>query len=129
MDKAQALDGFWSGFGWPAFNEQGNYDELSAADLGIEDRYILYEVQTGDYTSEIALTAQLFHRSVSEETVSRKAQEIADFIGFGGKVLPIDGGWLWIKRGNPFSQPLRDESDPDWRRTIINISVDFLTAT
>lgn len=129
MDKAQALYSFWSSFDWPALNEQGSYDEVNLSDLDIEDRYILYEVQTGDYQTEIPLTASLFHHSMSEETVSKKAQEIADYIGEGVKVFTIDGGYLWIKRRNPFSQPMRDESNPDWRRTIINISVEFLTAT
>lgn len=129
MDKAQALYNFWSGFDWPALNEQGNYDEVNMADLGVDDRYIMYEVQTGDFTADIALTASLFHRSMSDETVSRKAKEIEEYIGIGGKVIPIDGGYLWVKRRNPFSQPMRDESNPDWRRTIINISVEFLTAT
>ena len=81
MDKAQALYSFWSSFDWPALNEQGSYDEVNLSDLDIEDRYILYEVQTGDYQTEIPLTASLFHHSMSEETVSKKAQEIADYIG------------------------------------------------
>lgn len=128
MDKVQALNSFWSSFGWPALNEQGNYDEVSIEDLGITDRYILFEVQTGDYQSEIPLTAQLFHRSLSDETVSRKAQEIAEYLGVGGRLLPIDGGYLWIRRRNPFSVPMRDENNPDWRRTVININAEFLTA-
>lgn len=128
MDKIQALSSFWSSFGWPALNEQGNYDEVSMEDLGIEDRYILFEAQTGNYLAELPLTAQLFHRSMSDETVSRKAQEIAEYLGVGGVRIPIDGGYLWIMRGNPFSQPMRDENNPDWRRTILNITAVFLTA-
>lgn len=129
MDKIQALYSFWSSFGWPALNEQGNYDDISMSDLGIDDRYILYETQTGGYFDEIPLTAQLFHRSMSDETVSKKAQQIADYIGIGGRIVPVAGGYLWVKLGNPFSQPMRDENNPDWRRTILNIAVEFMTAT
>lgn len=125
MDKSQALSYFWNSFGWTALDEQGDYDERERLEIG--DRYILFENQTGDYTGPVSLTASLYHRSSSWETISLKMQEIADAIGQGTRLV-IDGGYLWIKRQNPFSRHMEDQSR-DWRRILLNIEVDFLTVT
>lgn len=129
MNKSQALYSFWSQFDWEAIDEQSAYDEAVAEKLGLKDRYITFENQTGDYTEPIALTASLWHRSTSFDTVTKKMQEIEDFIGVGGYRTPIDGGYLWITRRNPFSQHGPAESGYDMRRIILNIQAAFLTAT
>lgn len=129
MDKAQAFDSFWSGFTWPAIDEQSAYDTATMEELNIGDRYITYEVMTGNLGNPLQLTASLWHRSTSWETITKKADEIAAYIGYGGKVLPVDGGYLWIKLAQPFAQRMAVENDYDWRRIALSIEVDFLTAT
>lgn len=128
MEKTQALDSFWNSFEWPAIDEQSAYDEGTLDALGITDRYITYEVQTSNFGDPVAMTASLWHRSTKWAEISRKANEIAAYIGYGGKVIPVDGGYLWIKLGAPFAQRMVEDSDLLMRRIILNIAVDFLTA-
>lgn len=129
MDKAQAIHTFWSSFTWDAIDEQSAYDTGTMEDLGIPDRYITYEVQTGSLGNPVMLSASLWHRSFSWETITKKADEIAAYIGYGGRILAVDGGKLWVKLGQPFAQRMPAESGYDWRRIALNIEVDFLTAT
>ena len=132
MTKSQALYSFWASFGWPAINEQSDISEETAWALGLDKKRIEYEDSTGDFTGSVALTASLFHYSESWAEVRAKALEIREFIGHGYRV-PIDGGYLWIKARNPFttdgsgSSDYKD-SDKSWRRVILNIEADFLTA-
>jgi hypothetical protein len=128
MDKAQALHAFWSSFSWEAIDEQSAYDTQTMEALGSPDRYITYEVATGSLGEPISLSASLWHHSTSWAVISQKADEIAAYIGFGGRILPVDGGYLWIKLGSTFSQRMPDEGERDFRRILLNIAVDFLTA-
>lgn len=124
MDKARALDQFWSSFGLLAFDENSGYDEK----VGIPDQYITYEVQTGNFGDPVALTASLWYRSASWAEISRKAEEIAAYIGYGGRTITIDGGYMWIKLRSPFAQRMPVEQEDGIRRIVLNITVDFLTA-
>lgn len=124
MDKAQALHQFWSSFGLEAIDELSAYDETT----DIPDRYITYEVATANFGDAVALTASLWYRSASWEEISQKADEIAAHIGYGGKVLPVDGGYIWIQLGSPFAQRMFVDENDSIRRIYINITVDFLTA-
>lgn len=129
MDKDQAIHAFWDGFEWPAIDEQSSYDEETMKELGITDRYISYEVMTGSLGNPLQLTASLWLRSTAWDVITRKKKEIAAYIGYGGKVIVVDDGKLWIKLANPFGQRMPAESGYDWRRIVLTIEVDFLTAT
>lgn len=124
-DKAQALQDFWSSFGIEAIDEQSAYDST----LDIPDEYITYEVQTGNFGDSVPLTASLWYRTTSWSKITKKAEEIANNIGYGGKVLKTDSGYIWIKLRNPFAQRMAVDQDDSFRRIILNISVDFLSAT
>lgn len=123
MDKVQALDSFWNSFGLTAIDESSAYDER----MDLPDNYITYEVQTGNLGDPVALTASLWYRSTSWAGISQKADQIARYIGYGGKVIPVEGGYLWIKLGSPFAQRMAVDEDDSMRRIYLNISVDFLT--
>ena len=124
MDKAQALHAFWSSFGLLAIDESSAYDER----LVLPDNYISYEVQTANIGDSVSLTASLWYRTTSWADISQKADEIAEYIGWGGKLIPIDNGYIWIKLGSPFAQRMAVEQD-SIRRINMNISVDFFSAT
>lgn len=124
MDRAQALQTFWSSFGLTAIDEQSAYDTT----IPMPDKYITYEVQTANIPGTVFLTASLWYKSTSWAAISQKADDIAQYIGYGGKVLPVAGGFLWIKLGSPFAVRMAVEQD-NIRRIILNISVDYLTAT
>ena len=124
MDKAKALHNFWSSFNLTAIDESSAYDEQ----LELPSNYITYEVQTSNLGEPVALTASLWYRTTSWEDISKKADEIAAFIGYGGRVLEVDGGYMWVKLGTPFAQRIAVEQDDSIRRIYLNITVDFLTA-
>ena len=56
-----------------------------------------------------------------------KAQELSDAIGYGGKILPCEGGYIWIKRGSPFSLSQSDADNNNVKLRSINVTVEFLT--
>lgn len=129
MDKGQALQVFWESFGIPAIDEQSSYDQATLDKLGIGRRYITYEVGSGNLTSNQMLSGSLWYRETTWENITRKADQIASFIGYGGRTYKIDGGYLKIML--PQGQIYRRVLDPDtsYRRIIFNIEVAYLTST
>ena len=122
MDKAQGINAFWNSFQWKAFDENTVPDGAMAT----YGAYVTYNVSIArDFEATLSVSASLWQRSRSWAEVEQKAAEIYDYIGLGGRTIAIDGGYLWIKRGNPFSQRLQDEDD-SIRRVVLNIMVDFL---
>lgn len=124
MDRAQAIHAFWSSFNLTAIDEQSAYDTT----MELPDNYITYEVQTANIGDTVFLTASLWYKSTSWAAISQKADEIAEYIGYGGRVLPVADGYIWIKLGSPFAQRMAVEQD-NIRRIVMNISVDYLTKT
>lgn len=119
MNKEQALQNFWESFGVPA------YDELSVPD-GAEMPYITYSVATSDLGNPTAMTANLWRRSSSWEAITLLKDQIAEYIG-QGRVIKIDGGYIWIVKGATFAQRLADDDDKV-RRIYLQIMAEYLTA-
>lgn len=127
-DKAQALHDFWSSFGWLAIDEQSAYDEGVMEEWGNPNKYITYEAAVSELDEPISLSADLWHRSTSWADIEAKAQEVISEIGYGGKLVPYDGGAIWIKRSAPAYQRMSAENSFDIRRIHININAEFLSA-
>ena len=125
MDKAQAIHEFWSSFGLTAIDEQSAYDTT----LELPDNYITYEVRSANLGDSVALTASLWYKSTSWADISKKADEIASYIGYGGRTIKVDGGYIQIWLGFPFAQRIAVEDNNDIRRIYLTILADFLTAT
>lgn len=121
MTKASALYGFWSGFGLTAYEE-------NTVPTDAEFPYITYQVVTDSFGAEVAMTASVWYRGTSWVEANAKAEEISRYISRGGKIIPVDGGVLWLKRGTPFSQSMGDETDDLIKRKYLNITAEFLTA-
>ena len=122
MDKAQALQAFWSSFGLPAYNELTVPEEA-------EMPYITYEVATDSLGNELALSASLWYRQMSWADISRKADEISKaFYEMNPITMKIDGGRMYLAPGSPFARRLNDDADKTIRRIVLNISAEFLTA-
>lgn len=119
MDKAQALNSFWSSFGLTAYDEQTVPDDASLP-------YITYETITDALGNTLPLTASIWYRSTTWEDAEKKAQEIASGIGEGGTVIGYDTGALWITRGTSFAQRIAEPNDDTIRRIHININAEFL---
>ena len=121
MTKAAAIYQFWNSFGLTAFEENSVPDE---ADFP----YITYQLVTDSFDREISLTASLWYRSESWAGINAKTEEISQTISRGGKIISCDGGAIWLKRGQPFSQSMGDESDDLIKRKYLNITAEFMTA-
>ncbi|MCR4671990.1 MAG: hypothetical protein K5637_01970 [Lachnospiraceae bacterium] len=121
MTKDEAIQTFWSGY------ELNAYDELSLPD-NVTLPYITYSVVTDAFENVVSLLGSLWYHSNSWEAICDKKDEISEDIGMGGKLLPIDGGYLWITRGSPFAQRMQDPSDDKVKRMYINCQAEFLSA-
>ena len=121
MTKAAAIYQFWSSFGLAAYEE--NTVPTDAA-----FPYITYQLVTDSFGREIPLTASIWYRSESWTAINAKTEEISQKISRGGKVIPCDGGAIWLKRGQPFAQSMGDESDDLIKRKYLNITAEFMTA-
>lgn len=121
MTKAAAIYQFWSSFGLTAYEE--NTVPTDAA-----FPYITYQLVTDSFDREIPLTASIWYRSESWAGINAKTEEISQTISRGGKIIPCDGGAIWLKRGQPFVQSMGDESDDLIKRKYLNITAEFMTA-
>ena len=121
MTKAAAIYQFWSGFGMMAYEE--NTVPTDAA-----FPYITYQLVTDSFDRELQLTASIWYRSESWTDINAKTEEIGKKISRGGKIVPCDGGAIWLKRGQPFAQSMSDESDDLIKRKYLNITAEFMTA-
>lgn len=119
MNKYQALHSFWSGFDIKA------YDETSVPDNAALP-YITYEVSGDNFNHTLFLTASLWYRSSSWADIQTKEQQIAEYIGRGGKNISYDGGMMWIRMGNPWMQRMSEPSDDMIRRIVLNTIVEFI---
>lgn len=122
-DKEQAIQSFWSSFGLTAYDSS----TIPTGDNAPEPPYITYDVITDSIGTPVLLTGSLWYRSNSWADITHKKDEIAADIGYGHKIISIDGGYLYITKGTPFAQRMADEDD-SIRRIVINLMVEFLTA-
>ena len=121
MTKAAAIYQFWNSFGLTA------YEENTVPD-GASFPYITYQLVTDSFDREIPLATSLWYRSESWTAINAKTEEISRKISRGGKIIPCDGGAIWLKRGQPFAQSMGDESDDLIKRKYLNITAEFMTA-
>lgn len=119
MRKEEAYHDFLSSFGWET------YYESTVPDDAVLPR-ITYDLAVAEFGETVAMSCSVWDRSTKWTTVTDKANEIYTAIGLGGKIIPFDGGYIWIKRGQPFSQRMSDEDDTI-RRIFINVEVEYLT--
>lgn len=120
MDKAQGIDSFWNGFGIPA------YDENTVPTNAVMP-YITYATLYDNLDHPVVLTASIWYRSTSWKDITKKADQIAENVGVGGKTIKLDDGYAYITRGTPFAQRMND-TDDSVRRIYINLITEFLTA-
>ena len=121
MTKAAAIYQFWSSFGLTAYEENTVPSDATFP-------YITYQLVTDSFDREIPLTASIWYRSESWAGINAKTDEISKKISRGGKIIPCDGGAIWLKRGQPFAQSMGDESDDLIKRKYLNITAEFMTA-
>ena len=123
--KSAVLHQFFSRFGLDAYEENSIFD----MDNPPAYPYITYENKTDALAdNDTAISFSLWYRSTSWIDANAKAEAISAYIGQGGKVLPCDGGYIWIKRDSPFAQSMGDAADDMVKRKYCSLRVSFLTA-
>lgn len=120
MTKAAAIYQFWSGFGLTAYEENTVPDDAVLP-------YLTYQLVTDSFGQEVAAAASLWYRSESWTAINAKTEEISESIGRGGKFINCDKGRIWIKRGQPFAQNMRDDTDTIIKRKYLNLSIEYFT--
>ena len=121
MTKEAALYQFFSSFGLEAYAETAVPEDAVFP-------YLTYEVITDTWEGgEIGLTVNLWYFTTQEGPPNAKARELSEAIGMGGKLLPCDGGYIWLKRGTPWCQSLSDETSPTIKRRYLNVTAEYLT--
>ena len=121
MTKAAAIYQFWSSFGLTAYEE-------NTVPTDADFPYITYQLVTDSFDREVPVTASRWYRSESWTEINAKTEEISQKISRGGKIISCDDGAIWLKRGQPFAQNMRDESDDLIKRKYLNITAEFMTA-
>ena len=121
MTKEAALKQFFSGFDIAAYPS-------TAVPRDVVFPYLTYEVITSAFEEgDVALTVNLWYFTTQEGPPNAKARELSAAIGRGGRLLPCDGGYIWLKRGAPWCQSLTDETSPTIKRRYINVTAEYLT--
>lgn len=118
MDKWQAIQSFWSGFGIPAYNS-------TSVPPDAQYPYITYEPSVASFENVISLPGKLWYRSTSLAAISQKVEEIARAVS-PYKKIPVSGGYLFIVEGSPFAQDISGESD-NIKGKYINVQAEFYT--
>lgn len=121
MTKAAAIKQFLDSFGMPAY-------PTSSVPEDAELPFLTYELTVAAWeAAPVGMTVNLWFYTTSEKVPNDKAQEISEAIGHGGKVLACEGGYIWLKRGEPWCQSLRDESNANIKRRLLNLTAEYLT--
>ena len=122
MTKEAALQAFFEQF-LPSYAASS----VPAEENGT-DPYLTYELITGAWEEgEVGITANLWYYTTSQVPPNKKVREISETIGFGGVLVPCDGGAIWIKRGSPWAQSLTVEGNTNIKGRYLNISAEYLT--
>lgn len=132
MDKEQAYNAFWSGFGVLAFEENSVPDDKTINELikaGVASAkypYIAYQVITDDLDHPVYPMASIYDRSDSWERVDRLTHVVSQRIQ-QMSTIKLDNGRMFITKGSPFAQHQLESADLNIRRVILNLGVEFFT--
>lgn len=121
MTKEAALHKFFNSFGIPGY-------PATAVPEDAVFPWLTYEPITSAFEEgEVGITVNLWYYTTDEAPANAKAREMSERIGMGGIILRCDGGAIWLKRGSPWCQNLRDEADPIIKRRYIQVTAEYLT--
>lgn len=125
-DKWQAQQGFWGGFGWPAYDDQTTFTEDDLPTFP----HITYESAVGQFSTETTLSIHLWNRATSWASIKQKAEEIKDSLSGGGVLVPADDGYIWFKvpENTVFARPYPTGSEDELvQRIMLTVSAEFLS--
>lgn len=125
MTAAAALQSFFEGF----MGTTGKaYPETSVPD-DVAYPYLTYQYRRSAFgDTPVSITVYLWFYTESEKVPTKRADDLYDLIGNGGKQIHCDDGVIWITRGTPFCIPVNDQTIKDVRGRYINLNLEYLTA-
>lgn len=141
MTPAAALYQFFASAipGWSAYAETAVPSKAAGDAYDATFPYLTYSLPTSSFNfGEVSVSVNLWDKkrgakqdgtqagTATEATMNAAAAALSDAIGRGGVTLPCDGGYIWLKRGTPFSQAMADE-DVTIKRRYINIVAEYAT--
>lgn len=122
MTKNGALYDFLASFELPAYDENSVYDLEGAPPFP----YITFQSVTDSFGNTVTINVSLWYRAGSWADCNAKTEAISQAIGYGGKMIPYDGGSIWMKRGTPFAQNMGDPSDDQIKRKLLTLNLEYL---
>lgn len=118
MDKWQAQQAYWGGFGLEAYNE------LTVPDDAVMP-YITYSPVNGSLNGTTVARGSLWYKGRSWATICQKTsiiEQLAD------REIKIDGGAVKFRKPTSnFAQPMSDPNDENVRRMVLSVEVEFLS--
>ena len=127
MTKAAALYTFFASFGLSAYEEHSVY-AMAMQGQAPTFPYITYEGKTDFFgDNDTPLSFSIWYRSSTWKDINAKSQQISAAIGRVGTIITCDGGYILIKRSQPWGQNMGDDSDDMVKRNYHNLSIRFYT--
>lgn len=120
MTKGEAIYNFFSGFDVDAYATSSVPDDVILP-------YLTFDFVSDSFGQENSIAVNLWMHTESEAIPNAKAQQIADAIGYGGTILRFDNGAVWVKRGSPWCQSLKDDTAPGVKRRLMNVDLEYLS--
>lgn len=121
MTKEQVLHSFFNSFDIVGYRNTSVPDDVIFP-------YLTYAFPVSSFGEEpVSGTVRLYYYTDSEAIPDAKAEEIRNDIGMGGKILPCDGGYIWLKWGTPWCQSVFDDTDKTMKSRYLNITAEYLT--
>ena len=114
---AKALYAFYSGFGIPAYPEDGVPSDAALP-------YITYTIVQPDFIDSAVHQARIWYQSDSYAGVNAKADEIISAVG-RGLLLPAGDGAVCIRPGTPLAQHMPIEGKPEIKIVYLNFQLSF----
>ena len=112
---ARALYAFYSGFGLPAYPEDGVPSDAALP-------YITYTIVQPDYIDSAVHQARIWYQSDSYAGVNAKADEIISAVG-RGLLLPAGDGAVCLRPGTPLAQHMPIEGKPEIKIVYLNFQL------
>ena len=112
---AKALYAFYSGFGLPAYPEDGVPSDAALP-------YITYTIVQPDFIDSAVHQARIWYQSDSYAGVNAKADEIIAAVG-RGLLLPAGNGAVCLRPGTPLAQHMPIEGKPEIKIVYLNFQL------
>lgn len=123
MTKNAAIHSFFSSFGLPAFPSAS---VPTSGDEKPDFPYLTYSVPTSSDMDVVQCDASLWYRTESWTGINAKTEEISQLVG-KAYLLECDGGGIIVRKGQPFAQPMGDDTDNMIKRKNLTFELTFGT--